>query len=142
MDFLGPELDGDVEKKEKGWIPGTLPAFPSKHTYRFTLAEAPAEDTAKKHADALADSKKTDKALRDLERAGKLREQKEQREIAQRNPLSKQRYDNWDAAVSFFKAQSNAKDKNKSKKEHSVIVDYNARYMRGEVPRSSIKGGP
>ncbi|KAI9826680.1 MAG: hypothetical protein M1819_007314 [Sarea resinae] len=36
LPFLGPDLDGSLDKSQKPYIPSHFPPFPSKHTYRAT----------------------------------------------------------------------------------------------------------
>lgn len=136
--WLGEELDGDVEKKEKVWIPEGLPAFPSKHTYRFTPKETAAADPAKKRAEALAAAQKGEKALRTINRATKMSQQKELRELAQKDPLSKERYDAWEAMMrSMMPQHGNSSRDRQDIADHSVIVDSSLQFRRREVPRVS-----
>jgi transcription initiation factor TFIID subunit 8 len=138
-EFLGPELDGNADRQDKPWIPEWLPAFPSKHTYKFTPTEAMVEqDPAKKRAEALADSHKGEKALRRINRATKISQQKELKEMAQRNTMSRQRHENWEAMVKAMMSQHGvATGSRQELADHSVIVDSSARYKRREVPRAS-----
>lgn len=141
--WLGDELDGNAEKKEKSWIPEGLPAFPSKHTYKFTPKEAAVVDTAKKRVEALAAAQKGEKALRTINRATKMSQQKELRDLAQKDPLSKERYDAWESMMkSMMPGKGGSLRDRQDIADHSVIVDSSMRFRRREVPRSSNRGPP
>lgn len=137
MDFLGPDLDGNADREDKPWIPTSLPSFPSKHTYKFTSVETAAPDPEKKRAEATADARKAEKALRRIDRAAKMSKQKELKEIAQRNNLSRVRHDNWEAVMKAFLPQSSASTESQEIADHSVIVDYSTSFSRREVPKVS-----
>ncbi|KAH6652487.1 hypothetical protein BKA67DRAFT_536226 [Truncatella angustata] len=139
--WLGEELDGDAERQEKSWIPDGLPAFPSKHTYRFTPKETAAVDPAQKRTEALAAAQKGEKALRTINRATKMSQQKELKDLAQRNPMSKERYDAWEAMMkSMMPEQAGSSRDRQEIADHSVIVDSSVRFRRREVPRTSNRG--
>lgn len=141
-EFLGAELNGDADRQDKPWIPEGLPAFPSKHTFKFTPAETTvAQDPAKKRAEALADSQKGEKALRRINRATKISQQKELKEMAERSDTSKQRHENWETMMRAMMPQSgSATGSRQELADHSVIVDSSVRYKRREVPRTSNRG--
>ncbi|KAK6070295.1 bromodomain associated protein [Seiridium cupressi] len=140
-EWLGDELDGNMEKQAKPWIPEGLPAFPSRHTYKFTPRETAALDPAKKRAEALAAAQKGEKALRTINRATKMSQQKELRDLAQRNPMSKERYDAWESMMKAMMPDNGSSLRDRQDiADHSVIVDSSMRYRRREVPRVSSRG--
>ncbi|KAI1185116.1 hypothetical protein F5B17DRAFT_409246 [Nemania serpens] len=134
---LGDELDGRYEKEERAWIPKHFPSFPSKHTYRFTPAELPAKNTGKKRAEALADARKAEMALRRIDRAAKLTRHKELKEVAERNALTKQRHEAWEGLMKSLLPRSRAADEANEVADHSTIVNAGAKYGRKELPRAS-----
>lgn len=139
-EWLGEELNGDVEKQEKIWIPHGLPTFPSKHTYKFTPKETAAVDPAKKRVEALAAAQKGEKALRTINRATKMSQQKELRDLAQRDPMSKERYDAWESMMkSMMPQHGNSLRDRQDIADHSVIVDSSMQFRRREVPRVSSR---
>ncbi|KAI0120961.1 bromodomain associated domain protein [Xylariales sp. AK1849] len=140
-DFLGAELDGNADKKDKAWIPDGLPSFPSKHTYMFTPVEAKPVDPEKKRAEATADAQKGEKALRRINRATKLSQQKELKEIAQRNSTSRQRHSNWEAMMKAMIPQRSIPSNDPQElADHSVIVNATGKFLRKEVPKVSNRG--
>ncbi|KAI1112687.1 hypothetical protein F5Y14DRAFT_421083 [Nemania sp. NC0429] len=137
---LGDELDGRYEKEERAWIPTHFPSFPSKHTYRFTPAKLPAKNTEKKRSEALADARKAEMALRRIDRAAKLTRHKELREVAQRDPLTKQRHEAWEGLMESLLPRSRMADRANEIADHSTIVNAGAKYGRKELPRTSRRG--
>ncbi|KAI0407742.1 hypothetical protein F4802DRAFT_525458 [Xylaria palmicola] len=134
---LGDELDGKYEKEERPWIPKHFPSFPSKHTYRYTPAGPPPKDTEKTRAEAQAGARKAEMALRNINRAAKMTRQKELKEVAQRNPQSKQRHDAWEGLMKSFLPRRRAVDAAMEVADHSTIVNANAKYGRKELPRTN-----
>ncbi|KAI0526713.1 WD40-repeat-containing domain protein [Xylaria bambusicola] len=134
---LGDELDGKYEKEERPWIPKHFPSFPSKHTYRYTPAELPAKDTPKKRAEALADARKAEQALRRINRAAKITRQKELKERAQRDVLAKQRHEAWEGLIQSVLPRKRAADGATDIADHSTIVNANAKYGRKELPKAN-----
>ncbi|KAI1866622.1 uncharacterized protein JN550_007475 [Neoarthrinium moseri] len=133
--FLGPELDGTADRQERPWIPDWLPPFPSKHTYMFTPVEAAPPDPARKRQEAVQDALLGEKALRKINRAAKMSQQKELTEIARRNALSKQRHDRWEEMMKSMIPEHGAAGERQEIADHSIIVDSSVRYKRREVPR-------
>ncbi|KAI0454294.1 hypothetical protein F5B21DRAFT_475636 [Xylaria acuta] len=134
---LGDELDGRYEKEERAWIPKHFPSFPSKHTYRYTPAEPPTKNTEKKRAEALADARKAEMALRRIDRAAKMTRQTELRVAAQRNALTKQRHDSWEGLMKSLLPRSRATDRATEVADNSTIVNAGAKYGRKELPRTN-----
>lgn len=134
---LGDELDGRYEKEERPWIPKHFPSFPSKHTYRYTPAEPPARNTETKRAEALADARKAEMALRRIDRAAKMTRQKELKEVAQRNALTKQRHEAWEDLMKSLLPPSRSANGATEVADHSTIVNAGAQYGRKELPRSN-----
>jgi hypothetical protein len=139
---LGDELDGRYEKEERPWIPKHFPSFPSKHTYRYTPAELPVKNTHKKREEALADARKGEMALRRIDRAAKITRQKELREAAQRNALTKQRHEAWEGLMKSLLPRSGAANGATEVADHSTIVDFGAKYGRKELPRAKRRTAP
>ncbi|GAP85754.1 putative bromodomain associated domain-containing protein [Rosellinia necatrix] len=133
---LGDELDGKYEKEERPWIPKHFPSFPSKHTYRYTPAELPRKNTEKKRTEALADARKAEMALRRINRAAKLTRQKELREAAQRNALTKQRHEAWEGLMKGLLSTSRPANETEVA-DHSTIINAGAKYGRKELPRTN-----
>lgn len=138
--FLGPELDGNQEKESKEWIPSSFPSFPSKHSYRFTPVEAPVRDLKKKRAEAASEARKGEEALRRIDRAAKISRQKELKELANRNPLSRQRHEALEEMMKEFIPKAGSSKSGGGMLEiadHSMIVNAGAKYLRQEVPKAS-----
>ncbi|KAI1336518.1 hypothetical protein F5Y15DRAFT_201317 [Xylariaceae sp. FL0016] len=135
--YLGEELDGRQDKEERKWIPKGFPAFPSKHSYKWTPVEQPARDPQKKRAEAEADAKKGDSALRRLDRAAKISKHKELGELAERNPLSSERRKAWENLMRVFLPSNGSGNGIAEIADHSTIVNAGSKYGRKELPRTS-----
>lgn len=137
--FLGSELDGNLDKVAKAWIPASFPGFPSKHSYRFTAMEAPVPDLQKKRAEAAADARKGEEALRRIDRAAKISRHKELKALADRNPLSRKRHQALEQMMKDFIPSTGRSTTNGSLEiaDHSMIVNAGAKYLRQEVPKAS-----
>ncbi|KAI1178052.1 hypothetical protein F4777DRAFT_539212 [Nemania sp. FL0916] len=143
--ILSDELDGRYEKEQRAWIPNHFPSFPSIHTYRYTPVTLPSRNTEKKatqRAEAQADARKAEMALRRIDRAAKLTRQKELKEAAQRNPLAKQRHDAWEGLMKNLLAKSGSVNGATEVADYSTIVNADAKYGRKELPRASRRGPP
>jgi transcription initiation factor TFIID subunit 8 len=138
MDFLGPELDGNEDRKDKPWIPDAMPSFPSKHTYKFTPVETAAPDLDKKRAAAAADARRGEKALREINRAAKKSQQKELKEMAQRGNQSRQRHDNWESMMKTFIPPTS--NDSQEIADQITTVDHSTTFTRREVPKVSKRG--
>ncbi|KAI2640051.1 hypothetical protein GGS21DRAFT_504809 [Xylaria nigripes] len=134
--ILGDELDGKYEKEERPWIPKHFPSFPSKHTYRYTPADLPAKNTHQKRAEAVSDARKGEMALRRIDRAAKITRQKELRELAQRNPLTKKRHETWENLMQSLLPANRTANTATEVADHSTIVNAGANHGRKELPRT------
>ena len=136
--FVGHELDGTKEKEEKEWIPESFPGFPALHSYRYTPVEVISGEPEKKRAEAAADARNSEKALRRIDRAAKISRQKELRELATRNPLSKQRGEAWeDLMKDLLPRNGHGSIGALDIADHSTIVNSSAKFLRKELPRTS-----
>ena len=136
-EFLGPELDGTLDKEARPWIPETSPPFPSKHTYKFTPMEAPVPDLHKKRAEAAASAKKAGEALRRIDRAHNASRHHELKQLAKRDTQSWRRHQ---ALEELMKESLSSDGKQIGAVEiadHSMIVNAGSRYLRQEVPKSA-----
>ncbi|KAI1262631.1 WD40-repeat-containing domain protein [Xylariaceae sp. FL1019] len=124
---LGDELDGKYEKEERTWIPTHFPSFPSKHAYRWTPAPPTVQNTPSKRAEAQADARKGELALRRIDRAAKITRQKELKELAQRNRLSKQRHDAWEKLMKSLLPKNGGSNGSLEIADYSTIVDAGAK---------------
>lgn len=138
--FVGHELDGNKEKEEKEWIPKSFPGFPALHSYKYTPVEVTQQEPQKKRAEAAADARNGEKALRRIDRAAKISHQKELRELAARNPLSKQRSDAWEDLMKDLLPRKGATIGPFDIADNSTIVNSGAKYLRKEVPRTGRRG--
>lgn len=139
--FVGHELDGTKEKEEKEWIPASFPGFPALHSYRYTPVKVTTGEPDKKRAEAVADARNSEKALRRIDRAAKISRQKELRELATRNPLSKQRSEAWeDLMKDLLPRNGTGSIGALDIADHSTIVNSSAKFLRKELPRTSRRG--
>ncbi|KAI0018671.1 hypothetical protein F4780DRAFT_781199 [Xylariomycetidae sp. FL0641] len=135
--YLGEELDGRQEKEARPWIPKSFPAFPSKHTYRWNEAPEAARGPEKKRAEASADARKGEMALRRIDRAAKISRQKELKELASRDPLSQKRHKAWEGLMKDLLPDRGAANGAMDIADHSTVVNAGAKYGRKELPRTS-----
>lgn len=130
------------------YIPSAFPAFPSKHTYRFT----PQEDTTKRDAakireEAALTAQHGEEALRRLVRASKMRKQKEVKTLVQKDTQGKERFRLWEATMRRFMNKAAAEDRRGEAVEqveiadHSMIVNADAMFSRKEVSRFNKRAG-
>ncbi|KAI1770627.1 hypothetical protein F4818DRAFT_446041 [Hypoxylon cercidicola] len=144
--YLGEELSGEKEKNELPWIPKHFPPFPSPHTYKFTEVQ-PVVDWTKQQAQAEADAKKSELALRRINRAARISQQKELKAVAERDPVTKNRHSAWEGIMEEFipqaqpqaqaQAQAGSSTSAPEIADHSTIVDFGAKYARKDVPKTS-----
>ena len=127
LPLLGEDLSGQPEKLSKKYIPKNFPDFPSIHTYKYTdemvdavtirgsgltyengtavgeqartVPDGPRGDPKRMREAAARETQQAEEALRGLLQAGKINALKEVRDHAQKDPLSKRRYDLWESAM-------------------------------------------
>ncbi|KAH9885637.1 WD40-repeat-containing domain protein [Xylariomycetidae sp. FL2044] len=136
LPYLGEELSGKKEKESRPWIPKSFPDFPSRHSFKWTIVEQEPRDPQRKTAEATADARKAEQALRRVDRAAKISRQKELKEISKQNPLSEKRHQAWEALMTNLIAQSNGSNGATEIADHSTIVNAAAKYGRRELPRA------
>ncbi|KAI1091206.1 hypothetical protein F5B19DRAFT_281411 [Rostrohypoxylon terebratum] len=130
--FLGDELSGQKEKDERPWIPKHFPTLPSPYAYKFTPYHH-AVDCSKEQAQAEVDARKGERALRNINRAARIRRQKEIKAIAQSNPMSRERHTTWEKMMTVLLPDVDHAGRALEIADHSTIVNYGAQHGRKSV---------
>lgn len=166
---LDEELSGQPDKDAKSYIPKSFPDFPSTHTYKYTATDIESVtvrddtfatangkraktvpdwrgDPKKIRETAAVQAKQAEEALRKLVRASKMASLKDLRSIAEKNPLTKTRYDLWEDAMKDLLQEgglTNGREDagREDVADHSVIVNAQKKYHRREIPRSAKRMG-
>ncbi|CCU77206.1 putative bromodomain associated protein [Blumeria hordei DH14] len=139
--LLGDELSGDMDKRERPYIPKNFPSFPSKHTYKWTEKESAREsDPRKIREEAAKVARQGEEALRRLTKVGKIGKEKDAKKIASRDPRSKERHQIWESVmkslVSWNKTSSSMSELSSGTDEESrsMIVNAERPYFRKGPP--------
>ncbi|KAJ9156657.1 Transcription initiation factor TFIID subunit 8 [Pleurostoma richardsiae] len=177
---LADELSGKEDKEAKDYIPQSFPDFPSIHTYKYTPTDVESvtvrstavadvrDGTTKTVPDwrgdpqkireaAAREAKQAEEALRGLVRASKISNLKDLRNVAEKNPASKERYELWESAMRDLLEESGsgsaggkgvraagAMGSGAARLEiadHSMIVNSQKKYHRREIPRTAKRMG-
>ncbi|XXH03271.1 hypothetical protein Hte_009669 [Hypoxylon texense] len=136
--YLGEELSGEKAKNDRPYIPKHFPPFPSPYTYQYTEAQ-PVVDWSKQQAQAEADAKKSELALRRINRATRMSQQKEIKATAERDPVTRSRHVAWEGMMEEFipSARTGSSSTAPEIADNSTIVDFGAKYGRKEMPKAS-----
>jgi len=132
--LLGGELSGEADKKEKSYIPKCFPAFPSKHTYKWTERQpARITDPRKIREEAAKSARFGEEALRKLANISKSAKEKSLKAAADKDPRSKDRHELWEKAMEQLGGQSPGSaigDNDGEEKARSMIVNAEQQYWR------------
>ena len=139
--ILGVELNGEVEKAQKSYIPKGFPAFPSKHTYKWTEKESErVTDPRKIREEAAKNARMGEEALRRLVKVGKVGKDRDMKRMAGRDPRSKERHELWERTMlSLVGDKGNGNGANGNGKmgeldERSMVVNAEKQYFRKGAP--------
>ncbi|APA07586.1 hypothetical protein SS1G_00901 [Sclerotinia sclerotiorum 1980 UF-70] len=145
--ILGKELNGEVEKAQKSYIPKGFPAFPSKHTFKWTPKESErVTDPRKIREEAAKNARMGEEALRRLVKVGKVGKDRDMKRMAGRDPKSKERHELWERAMlslagekgNTHTASGNGNGKEKMRDlaldERSMVVNAEKQYFRTGAP--------
>lgn len=136
LPLLSDELSGQAEKEGMQFIPSSFPAFPSRHTYRYTEPESTtaARDSQKIREEAARTAQQGEEALRRLVRASKMRKQKEAKSLVEKDEHGKERFRLWEATMRKFVGSEDGTAA--AVADHSMIVNGDsALFARREVSR-------
>lgn len=165
---LDEALSGKTDKDAKPYIPESFPDFPSIHTYSYTPTDVESVtvlasnvdtdgsakrstpdwrgDSKKIREAAALQAKQAEEALRRLVRASKQASLKDMRSTAEKNPVSKVRYNQWEEAMKeLLQEQGRASGRDDAVREevadHSMVVNAQKKYHRREIPRAAKRMG-
>jgi transcription initiation factor TFIID subunit 8 len=133
--LLGDELSGESDRRLMTHIPTGFPAFPSKHTYKWTEKEPSREtDPRKIREEAAKSAKSAEEALRKFVNVSKAGKEKDVKKNASKDPRSKQRHDLWESTMQKFMAGKprlgQAEQTQRGEDDRSMVVNSERRYMR------------
>ncbi|EPE30663.1 hypothetical protein GLAREA_03630 [Glarea lozoyensis ATCC 20868] len=133
--LLGNELSGETDRRLMPHIPAGLPAFPSKHTYKWTEKEPSREtDPRKIREEAAKSAKSAEEALRKFVNVSKAGKEKDVKKNASKDPRSKQRHDLWESTMQKFMAgktrHGESGHADTAEDDRSMVVNSERRYMR------------
>ncbi|RFU31860.1 hypothetical protein B7463_g4484, partial [Scytalidium lignicola] len=135
--LLGGDLSGESDKNQKPYIPRKFPAFPSKHTYKWTDKDSTREtDPRRIREEAAKAARQGEEALRRLTKISKALKEKDVKQAASRDPRSKERHELWEKLMhelSIDKGGSQARKSGRDE-DRSMIVNADMKYWRKPVP--------
>lgn len=143
--LLGDDLSGESDKNSKPYIPKRFPAFPSKHTYKWTETESTREtDPRKIREEAAKNARQGEEALRRLVKVSKAGKEKDVKNIASRDPKSKERHEMWEKAMKEIMAAGRPVTNGMVNQEEdlSMIVNSEQQYFRKGVPAKRKAAAP
>lgn len=132
--LLGRELDGESDKLSRPYIPKKFPAFPSKHTYKWTEKESAREtDPRKIREEAAKAARQGEEALRRLVKVSKAGREKDVKRMAEKDPRSKTRHELWEKTMERLTQKRNGASKANQDDDRSMVVNSESQYFRKPV---------
>lgn len=132
--LLGRELDGESDKLSRPYIPKKFPAFPSKHTYKWTEKESAREtDPRKIREEAAKAARQGEEALRRLVKVSKAGREKDVKRMAEKDPKSKMRHELWEKTMERLSRKRNGASKGDQDDDRSMVVNSESQYFRKPV---------
>jgi hypothetical protein len=132
--LLGRELDGESDKLSRPYIPKHFPAFPSRHTYKWTEKESAREtDPRKIREEAAKSARLGEEALRRLVKVSKAGREKDVKRVAEKDPRSKMRHELWEKTMENLTRKRNGASKTDQDDDHSMVVNSESQFFRKPV---------
>jgi len=133
--LLGRELDGESDKLSRPYIPKRFPAFPSKHTYKWTEKESAREtDPRKIREEAAKSARLGEEALRRFVKVSKAGREKDVKRMAERDPKSKTRHELWEKVMDNLKTRKrDGASKPDQDDDRSMVVNSESQFFRKPV---------
>ena len=132
--LLGRDLDGEYDKLSRPYIPKHFPAFPSKHTYKWTEKESTREtDPRKIREEAAKSARLGEEALRRLVKVSKAGREKDVKRIAEKDPRSKMRHELWERTMESLARKRNSASKTDQDDDRSMVVNSDSQFFRKSV---------
>lgn len=134
--LLGVELNGELEKQKKPYIPNRFPSFPSKHTYKWTEKPSAREtDPRKIREEAAKAARQGEEALRRLTKVAKAGKEKDVKNAASKDPSSKERHEIWEKTMQEFSMGKRGEAVGKvDEDDRSMIVNADRKFYRKGPP--------
>jgi len=140
--LLGVELNGELDKNQKHYIPKRFPSFPSKHTYKWTEKPSAREtDPRKIREEAAKAARQGEEALRRLTKVAKAGKEKDVKNAASKDPSSKERHEIWEKTMQEFSMGKRdlLAGKVEEEDDRSMIVNADRRfYRKGPPPKRRV----
>lgn len=139
--LLGVELNGELEKRQKHYIPKQFPSFPSKHTYKWTEKPSAREtDPRKIREEAAKAARQGEEALRRLTKVAKAGKEKDVKNAASKDPNTKERHDIWERTMQEFSMGKRDYLVGKVEEDdRSMVVNADRRfYRKGPPPKRRV----
>lgn len=134
--LLGGDLSGEPDKLARPYVPKKFPSFPSKHTYKWTEMESARETNPRKiREEAAKAARHGEEALRRLMKVAKAGKEKDVKNVASKDPKSKERYKLWEQTMEDLLSGQDYLGKHTSEEDdRGLIVNADRLFYRKGAP--------
>ncbi|KAH8599372.1 hypothetical protein B0O99DRAFT_504460 [Bisporella sp. PMI_857] len=142
--LLGNELNGEVDKRTRPYIPKKFVPFPSKHTYKYSPREDKRERNPRKiREEAAKTARLGEEALRRLVNVSKAGKANDVKKTAEKDVRTKEKHEQWEKLMAAFAVVAGTSSGQRDGEDQSMIVNSEARYFRKGIPaKRKATAGP